>query len=212
MVAMRRKTLGSVMVTGRLSFPALAKPEQFNGDGKDRYAVHLLIPKNGPEHKLIMEVANELLKDKLAVYNPDGSVKNKAAFDATVRNIFADPKSCCIKDGNTKAYDGYADNMVVSAYNNLPSPRPLCLDQAKEKITDPQRISEVFYSGCYVHAIINLWVQDNKNGKALRASCGGVMFYKNGDRFSGAAVAQESDFEEVEALTEGDPFDDKPMF
>ena len=68
----------------------------------------------------------------------------------------------------------------------------------RQVITDPEEIAQTFYSGCYVHAIINFWVQDNKNGKALRASCGGVMFYKDGDRFSGAAIAKAEDFGEIE--------------
>ena len=39
------------------------------------------------------------------------------------------------------------------------------------------------------------------------------MFYKDGDRFSGAAIAKAEDFGEIE-VEDGDPFgkDDNPLF
>ena len=210
MVAKKRSTEGSVLITGRLAFPALAKQEKYGADSssKPRYAINLLIPKEGEEHKLVREVTYELLKSKLSA-----SAKTPERLDAIIRGIFSDPKGCCVRDGDMKAYDGFEGNIVISAYNTSPSPRPTCLDKMRQVITDPEEIAQTFYSGCYVHAIINFWVQDNKNGKALRASCGGVMFYKDGDRFSGAAVAKAEDFGEIE-IEEEDPFDksDNPLF
>lgn len=42
------------------------------------------------------------------------------------------------------------------------------------------------YDGCYVHAIVSLWVQDHpKGGRRVNANVVGVRFAKDGDAFSG---------------------------
>ena len=198
-MAKKLGTLGRVMVYGRLSFPALANPEKPPQEGKPRYAVHLLIPKDGEDHKLVMEVCREVFLDKWGKLD---DVKRKATWNEITNN----PMRFFVRDGDTKAYDGYAGNVELSAYNTLPAQRPTCIDQRRNALS-PDQIEQTFYSGCYVNCILNIWAQDNKAGKGIRASTGGVQFAKDGERFSGAAIAKAEEFEEIEDISAEDAGD-----
>ena len=59
------------------------------------------------------------------------------------------------------------------------------------------------YSGCYVNARVELWVQDNANGKRINAKLLGIQFVRDGDAFgAGSAPAKPTDFSD---LGDGDP-------
>lgn len=194
---MKLNALGKVKVFGRLSFPALAKAEQFKGDpnSKPRYGISVLVPKDSEEMKLINEVVREVFEDK---WGSQPAEKKKAIWAKIKSN-----NRLFITDGDAKEYDGYAGHNVLSAYNQLPSPRPLCINQRRE-IIPVDELEQVLYSGCYVNAILNVWAQDNKWGQGIRASIGGVQFVKDGDRFSGGAIASADEFEEIEETDDSD--------
>lgn len=197
MAATKLNALGKVKVFGRLSFPALAKAESFKGDpnGKPRYGLSILVPKNSEDMKVINEVIKEVFEDK---WGSQPAEKKKAIWNSIMSN-----KKTFVTDGDAKEYDGYQGHNVLSAYNPLPSPRPLCINQRREVIPADE-IEQTLYSGCYVNVILNVWAQDNNYGKGIRASIGGVQFAKDGDRFSGASIAKADEFDEIEEVSSDD--------
>jgi hypothetical protein len=46
----------------------------------------------------------------------------------------------------------------------------------------------VVYAGCYVNAIITLWVQNNSYGKRVNAQLDGVQFAKDGEPFGAGGI------------------------
>lgn len=63
---------------------------------------------------------------------------------------------------------------------------------------------EVLYAGCYVNAIIDLWVQNNGFGKRVNANLYGIQFVKDGEQFGAGAVDVFDDFDDLD----GDGSDD----
>jgi hypothetical protein len=50
-----------------------------------------------------------------------------------------------------------------------------------------------------VNGTVEVWAQDNKFGKGIRATLRGVQFVKDGDAFSAGTPVSEDDFDEIEA-------------
>lgn len=176
---------GSKMIVkirnARLAFPALFQPKAFNGEGKPAFSASLILDPKHPAVKEIEAAINEVAKAKWA---------NKA--DAILKQLKATDK-LCLHDGDTKAqYDGFPGNLYVSARNPA---KPLVVDADKTELAEADGRP---YAGCYVHASIELWAQDNGYGKRVNATLRGVRFYKDGDAFAGGAPASEDEFDEFD--------------
>ncbi|WP_155814796.1 ssDNA-binding protein, partial [Serratia symbiotica] len=99
----------------------------------------------------------------------------------------------CLHDGDEKAeYEGYPGNKFFSASNKA---RPRIVDRDNTILVQADGRP---YAGCYVNAVIDIWAQDNKFGKRINASLGGVQFYQDGDAFAGGGIASEDDFGSLE--------------
>lgn len=105
-----------------------------------------------------------------------------------------------LKNGATKAsQDGFLGHMFFSPNAKQEKP-PLLL----HKFADPEktdgsplilkRPQGIIYSGCYVNAQINLWVQNNDFGRRINSEVLAVQFANDGDRFGGGASANISAF------------------
>jgi hypothetical protein len=79
--------------------------------------------------------------------------------------------------------------MSIKASNNK---RPLVIDRDKTPLTEDDN---KMYAGCYVNAIIDLWVQQNSWGKRINANLLGVQFLKDGEPFSDGANASADSFD-----------------
>ena len=168
----------------RLSFPALFEPETFD-DKPGKFAATFLIPKSDTRTKKILdqEIA-KLIADK----------KIKVPSDKR-----------CLKDGDESEYEGYADHWSIKAASKK---RPTVIDRDKSQLADSDG---VLYAGCYVNAIIDLWVQDNKYGKRVNANLYGVQFVKDGEAFGMGPVDVTDDFEDLQDLDDlesGEDVDD----
>ena len=96
----------------------------------------------------------------------------------------------CLRDGDTKEYDGYAGMDYVTARNPV---KPSAFDKNGD---ETEKADGLIYSGCYVQARIELWAQDNKYGRRINAKLLGVKFEKDGDAFaSGSGPAKATDFD-----------------
>lgn len=151
----------------RLSFPHLWEAKAAQGGGTPKFSASLLLDKatNAKDIAAIRAAMTEV---------------GKAKWPAGI------PKGCtpCLKEGNTKDYDGYDDsNMFVSASSDK---RPVIVD------TDPTvalvEADGKPYAGCTINASIRLWAQDNQFGKRINAQLTGIQFVEDGEAFGDAPL------------------------
>lgn len=165
----------------RLSFPSLFRKAVFQGE-ETKYEATFLLDK--VEHAaLIAEIEQD--------------IANHVSTTLKVKHLADDKK--CLRDGDLAEYAGYAGCMSLKAASKA---RPLVIDRKKAPITEDD---EIIYSGCYVNAIISLWVQNNDFGKRVNATLLAVQFVKDGEPLSGGASASVDDFDDL-GDDDSDPF------
>lgn len=164
----------------RLAFPTLFEAKTVNGEGEPAFSASFLMAPNHPAVASLKAAFETLGKEKWGAKWPQVK-KEMEAKDRTA-----------LHDGDTKAsYAGFEGMMYVSARNKV---RPLVIDKDKTPLSI---IDGKPYAGCYVHASIELWCQDNNYGKRINASLRGVQFAKDGDAFAGGGAASEDDFDDI---------------
>lgn len=165
----------------RLAFPALFEAKTVNGEGDPAFSASFLM---APDHPAIAELR--------AAFEKIGKEKWGAKWPNVKKEIEAKDR-LALHDGDTKAdYSGFEGHWFVSTRNKT---RPLVIDRDKTPLTAADGRP---YAGCYVHASIELWCQDNNYGKRINASLRGVQFYKDGDAFAGGGAASEDEFDDIE--------------
>jgi hypothetical protein len=170
----------------RLSFPHLFTAQQ-SDEGEPKFNAAFLLEPTHPQVKEVEAAMLQVAKDKWG-----------AKWESVYKSMTASDK-LALHDGDTKAqYAGYEGNLFINANN--PS-RPLVLDRDKTPLTAEDGKP---YGGCYVNVTVEFWAQDNKFGKRINAGLGGVQFVKDGDRFGGGTVGDESDFDELEEGADAD--------
>jgi len=172
----------------RMAFPNIFTPNTPPaGEGKPSFGASLLIEPGSANEKAVEAAIEAAAKEKWGA--------KAASILASLRKT----DKVCLHDGDNKEqYAGFAGMMYVSARN--PS-RPTALNKDKTPLTEADG---VLYAGCYVNAVITLWAQDNKFGKRVNATLGGVQFCGDGDAFSGAAPASADEFDDLSTDEEDD--------
>lgn len=171
----------------RLAFPDIFEAKTVNGEGDPAFSATFLM---APDHPAIEKIR--------AAFEKLGKEKWGARW-ATVKKEIETKDRLALHDGDTKAdYAGFEGNMYISARNRT---RPLVIDRDKTPLTMADGKP---YAGCYVHASIELWCQDNNYGRRINASLRGIQFYKDGDAFSGGGAASEDEFEDIEDGSDAD--------
>ena len=82
------------------------------------------------------------------------------------------------------------DMYILSASNER---RPLTLDRDGEDVVEAD---DVLYSGMYADLILTVWTQDNKYGVRVNATLEGAKERGEGERLSGAAPIDRSEFDD----------------
>ena len=167
----------------RIAFPDLWTAVQYEGKGPFSYRATFLIDPKSAEHSLVQETIQ-----KVAIAG--WGVKAKEVL----LTIEGQSQKFCYIDGNTKGYDGYENMWALSTSRPQESGRPKVIDQRKNDLTVDDGKP---YGGCIVNAKVQLWPQNNKFGRGLRASLIAVQFAKDGDAFGGAPPASDTGMEEV---------------
>jgi hypothetical protein len=166
-----------VLQNVRLSYPALFKPRSSDDN-----------PQADPKYSaaLILDDAKDAAQIKAIQSRIDAIVKEKFKGNAKVL------KGTCLRDGAEKdGQDGYGTGThFVSASSTR---RPTVIDAKKQPLTADDNKP---YAGCYVHASIRLWPQDNKYGKRVNAELRAVVFSKDGEPLGGnVPVNVDEDFD-----------------
>lgn len=177
----------------RMSFPDLWKAVQFEGAGPFNYRATFLLAED----------------QKVFTKQPDGSWKpttmakvvNEVATEAwktkapaILKTIEGNPQKICWYDGNVKEYDGYEGNFVLSASRGQEKGRPTIKDRDASPLSEEDGRP---YAGCYVNGTVEVWPQDNKWGKGIRATLRGVQFLRDGDAFSAGTPDDDDELGEI---------------
>jgi len=170
----------------RLAFPDLREAVQFDGKGPFNYKAVFLVTPGSEADKAILTAIEKAGKNKWG---------EKAAPIVAQAKASGSGKFCYV-DGNTKAYDGFAGNMALSAGRGKDDGAPKLLDRDLSELASD---SGKPYGGCFVNAKVQLWAQDNQFGKAIRATLVTVQFVKDGDSFSGSGPANAEGMEALES-------------
>lgn len=174
----------------RLSFPDIWHAKEFKtGDGKPRFSATFLVEPGSANDKRIRKAIQEAGAETL------GSADK---FAKAEKGYWGNSNKCCYQDGDTKDYDGYEGMWYISCHSKT---RPTILDRDRSPLTEADGRP---YAGCYVMAIVDVWVQKGEN-PGIRCSLGGIQFYKDGDSFSGGVPTSTDDFDD---LAEGADADD----
>lgn len=164
-----------IIKNARLSYPALFEKSVFKGK-VGKYQATLLIDK---KDEALKKQIDENISKAISEY------KNK---------IKISPENYCIKDGDNSGKEEYKGYWSLKASQ---SKRPVVFDRDKAVLTAED---DKIYSGCYVNAVIDFWIQDNEYGKRVNANLYGVQFAKDGERFGMGSVDVEQEFEDLDEL------------
>jgi hypothetical protein len=168
----------------RLSFEELGEPSRYQNDPKNkaRWAATFLVPYGNDFVKFMEEKLEQVAKEAFG-----------KGWKAIYDEVLLDKKGCCWIDGKRKQYNGYEGHWALTAYRDEKDGRPLVLDNDGSPIFDaknqlnPGKAGRLF-GGCFVRGEVEIWAQDNKQGKGLRAGLLQVQRVKKGDAFGGASA------------------------
>jgi hypothetical protein len=164
----------------RLSYPSLFNKAVFEGN-EGKYEATFIIPKD-----------DEKIKAKL-----DKAIA-EALKEAKIKTPGED--KICLKDGDeAETSDGepieaYADSWTMKASS---SKRPTVIARDKTPVVESD---EVFYPGCYVNAVVDIWIQNNKFGKRVNANLYGVQFVEDGEPLGMGNVDVTDDFDDLDDI------------
>ena len=156
----------TIVINARLQFPCIDTLDRY-----DKYGATLLFAPGSDAHDLVQKTITELIKE---------------SFGGTA--LPAD--NICLKDGDSKPYDGYKGMLFISASRKEDNPfKPSQLVGRNKKPAD----ASAFYAGCHVNAAINIWPQNNKWGKKVNAELIGLQFVEDDDQLMTGKKADISD-------------------
>ena len=169
----------------RLSYPHLFTPKAGPDGGDPKYSAAFILDKE---------------KDKAQIKELKAAIAKVHAESPIAKTKIPDDK-ICLKDGSSKP-DTYEDTvMFINASRGMKQGAPPVVNKnPKQALTEAD---DIVYGGCYVNAVVDLWVQNNKWGKRINATLETVQFSGEGERFGRAPVKPEDEFEDIEE--EDDP-------
>jgi hypothetical protein len=183
----------------RMVYPKLFTPYKSEEDKKDpsksgKYSANFWLPKSNSQ---VNAVKAEIKKKVEMALGP----KAQAFYTAYI----GDNKDCFFRDGDA-VLNGDGDpsspsHYIIAARRREEDGQPILVNGKKEKINPSDGL---IYSGCYVNASIDVWVQVKGDYKGIRCKLVGVQFLRHGEPLGGSAPASDKDFQVVES---GDSFD-----
>ena len=165
----------------RLSFPNLFTKAEFDGK-PTKYECTLLIPKDDEE--TLAKIRQQINKALLEKFNSKDKVPK--GITKGVRN--------CLRDGDDVDYDGYAGCMSIKVSNKN---RPRTLGRDKQPVESD---SGLLFAGCYVDAILEIWIQNNSYGSRVNCTLYAVRHRRDGEAFGAGAIPSgvEDGFDDLE--------------
>lgn len=195
---MKRETNMKVIFPARAAFLNIFEAKAYEGGAPTYNGKFVVDPSDKATVKLLDDAMLKVAKEKWGD-------KAQKIFDALVKT--GKPKGievCFVhqsyNDSDGDPYDGF-DGMYYVSASAKADKRPLVIDRDKTPLVAADGRP---YSGCYVNVQVEIWAQDNKFGKAIRAELKAVQFVKDGDAFSGSTPASADDFDVVDGADADD--------
>jgi hypothetical protein len=183
--------MAQLRLTGvRMAFNDLFTPQPTAEGAKPSYNCTVLVPTDSPDYEKVIAAAKEALNTKFP-----------GKGEAMYKQIFGNSNRCCLQDGDTVEYDGYAGHLAIRTKSYV---RPLVINRDRSPVTEADG---VLYSGCYVTIIFEFFGYDKVN-KGLSAGMRGVQFHHDGDSFAGGRAANTDEFDDLGDGTDSDFGDD----
>lgn len=158
-----------------------SKPATASADSKVKFQIEALIEPTGENVKLMKDAINAEAQREWGEKATD-----------TLKQVHAAGKIWCLRDGDLKDRPEYKGKLVVSAKNET---RPITLGSGPDGRGAVTQADGMFYSGCYVNAIIDVKA-GSKPSKQVYAYLLGVQFAGDGERLAGSAASAD-DFEPI---------------
>lgn len=173
----------------RLSFPDLLEPSAYNPENKPdpvlKYGCHIVYEEGSDAHKEVEKAVKAVAKEKMG-----------ETWQKDFKIIMKSGKCFAMSDGEEK----YGEGMLYASAKSKTKPK--LKDDKNNDVTE----DGVFYSGCYVHAIFDIYYTA-KGGKKICAELKGVKFAKDGDAFGGGSPISDDEFAEFGSDDEDDDMD-----
>jgi hypothetical protein len=188
-----------IIHNARLSFPDLFEAKQFQGQGPFQFRSAFILDPEASRATIVYSPTEKKEGNAIKVFNKVLAEVAAEKWGAKAEGFLkaamaAGSQKCCFYDGDTKSYNGYAGNWIVSATRNQNDGAPMVVDRNKRPLTAKDG---KLYSGCYVNGTVEIWAQSNEFGKALRATLVNVQFAGDGESFGGAAPATANDLDDL---------------
>lgn len=177
-----------IMLPGlRMAFPSIFEASSIEG-GTPKFNLKLVVP---PSNTALVKQLDDAM---MTVAKEKWGAKAESVFAALVKTG-KKPEVCFVREGyknrDGEVYSGFEDQFYFTASSDT---RPLIIDRDKSPLIAADGRP---YAGCYVNTSVEIWAQDNKWGRAIRAQLKGVQFVKDGDAFSGGAPASPDEFDDL---------------
>jgi len=168
----------------RLSFPRIIQPEVNKSfpDSPAKYSANLIIRPNHPMMATFMAEVGKLATEKWKEHA--GRVLEMAQANKKLRNYGRGEE--IVKSQTYEVYEGYEGMLYISASSDKDHPPQIVkrnamgVPEAAQGI-ERQDLARKLYGGCYVHALISPWLQDNAGGRAVRVNLLALDFASEGD-------------------------------
>lgn len=182
-----------ITVRGRLAFASIWTPTAFGDSPVEKYRARIIIdPKDTASVKAIRDARKQVAEAKWA--KKATGIMSAIAGDRQKDSWFE--SDYVSQDGEIN--DGFEGMFHLSTTSEV---QPTIIDRDR---TELSRRDGRPYAGCYCVFKVDIWPQDNKNGKAMRAQLAGIQFWKDGDAFGGGVRAKVDDFDDLSDLGEDD--------
>jgi hypothetical protein len=175
----------------RLAFPDIRVAVPVGSGDKKYYSAAFPIEPGSENAKNLDAAVNEAAKNKwhdkwenvLAVIKEKGDIGYKEKP---------------LKNGDGDVYDGFQGMYSVNASRAEDLGPPRIVGRYNEEL--PANTGKP-YGGCYVYATVEVWAQDNANGRRINVQLRGIQFEKDGPAFGASSPVGEDEFD---ALPEED--------
>lgn len=106
-----------------------------------------------------------------------------------------------LKNGEGDVYDGFQGMNSLNASRREDKGRVKVYDRNPRNPDGSENLLTATsgrpYAGCYVNVLVEVWAQNNKNGKRINAELKAVQFVRDGDAFGSGAPASADDFDDL---------------
>ncbi len=183
-----------ITIQTRIAFAAIWEAEAYENNDPTFNLKGIIDPSDAATIKKIEDAMDAVAKEKW---------KEKASTILDNMTRTGNKADTFFRRGPYKNKDGMPhvgfENMFY--FSTSSATRPLVIDRNKTILTPADGRP---YSGCYCNVQVEIYAQDNKHGRGIRATLKGIQFVKDGEAFSGGPPASPDDFADLAV----DDFDD----